>query len=389
MNGCFVLYPFELGETLTKRINVGVSTDNSFGCELAEDVVCMEDIPPYDVSLRDGWAISTTEGNHTLVGELVKNGEQPALLQKNGSRWINTGGFLPLAADAVVSDSDPQAPDFAADVYPYENVLPRGTEWTKGSLILKKGTVLGAGAQALLFEAGIENIRVWKRPSAAILATGHEIAEAGALSSAGRHSSNAVYLMNLLSGLGLTDTAIFYAKDEADSIADRLEVLAQSFDFIITVGGTGQGKSDMLRLALKRAGAKQSEDQTKLSSSLPFVCANLKGAVLFGLPGNPLGFVNIVQRVVLPVIWQSFRTDPFFVRRQKVFMGFDYEGKAGDICVQLAPFEGRVIALPVQKGSGRSSAFRDAAAAIPNPQGRRIEAGEAVEAQLFFNGLLS
>ena len=110
---------------------------------------------------------------------------------------------------------------------------------------------------------------------------------------------------------------------------------------------------------------------------------------MFGLPGNPLGFVNIVQRVVLPVIWQSFRTDPFFVRRQKVFMGFDYEGKAGDICVQLAPFEGRVIALPVQKGSGRSSAFRDVAAAIPNPQGRRIEAGEAVEAQLFFNGLLS
>lgn len=82
MNGCFVLYPFELGETLTKRINVGVSTDNSFGCELAENVVCMEDIPPYDVSLRDGWAISTTEGNHTLVGEPVKNGEQPALLQK-------------------------------------------------------------------------------------------------------------------------------------------------------------------------------------------------------------------------------------------------------------------------------------------------------------------
>ena len=133
---------------------------------------------------------------------------------------------------------------------------------------------------------------------------------------------------------------------------------------------------------------KQSEDQTKLSSSLPFVCANLKDAVLFGLPGNPLGFVNIVQRVVLPVIWQSFRTDPFFVRRQKVFMGFDYEGKAGDICVQLAPFEGKVIALPVQKGSGRSSAFRDAAAVIPNPQGRKIEAGEAVEAQMFFNGLL-
>ena len=143
MNGCFVLYPFKLGETLTKRINVGMSTDNSFGCELAENVVCMEDIPPYDVSLRDGWAICSSEGNHTLTGEPVKNGEQPALLQKNGACWINTGGYLPIGADAVVSDSDPQALDFAADVYPYENVLPKGTEWTKGSLILKKGTVLG------------------------------------------------------------------------------------------------------------------------------------------------------------------------------------------------------------------------------------------------------
>ena len=74
MNGCFVLYPFKLGETLTKRINVGISTDNSFGCELAENVVCMEDIPPYDVSLRDGWAICSSEGNHTLT-ELKKERE--------------------------------------------------------------------------------------------------------------------------------------------------------------------------------------------------------------------------------------------------------------------------------------------------------------------------
>lgn len=63
MNGCFVLYPFKLGEALTKRINVGISTDNSFGCELAENVVCMENLPPYDVSLRDGWAICSSEGN--------------------------------------------------------------------------------------------------------------------------------------------------------------------------------------------------------------------------------------------------------------------------------------------------------------------------------------
>lgn len=171
MNGCFVLYPFKLGEALTKRINVGISTDNSFGCELAENVVCMEDIPPYDVSLRDGWAICSSEGNHTLTGEPVKNGEQPALLQKNGACWINTGGYLPIGADAVVSDSDPQALDFAADVYPYENVLPKGTEWTKGSLILKKAPSSAPGRRLCslrqelrIFAFGsVPRLRSWRR----------------------------------------------------------------------------------------------------------------------------------------------------------------------------------------------------------------------------------
>ena len=82
MNGCFVLYPFKLGEALTKRINVGISTDNSFGCELAENVVCMEDIPPYDVSLRDGWAICSSEGNHTLTGEPLKTGSSLLVTKK-------------------------------------------------------------------------------------------------------------------------------------------------------------------------------------------------------------------------------------------------------------------------------------------------------------------
>lgn len=389
MKGSFVLYPVNLDNFLTKKTNVCVNAANSYGSELSQDVICQDDIPPYDVSLRDGWAIRTEDVFHSEILNPVVNGVGPEPFKEGSSRWINTGGYLPSGADAVVAEGHPEEVGFASDAYPLENVLPRGSEWRKGQIILKRGTVLGASEQALLFEAGIENISVWKRPSVAVLATGHEICEAGADHTAGRHSSNSVYLINLLNGMGLTDTAIFYAKDEVNSIADRLELLSAYYDFVVTIGGTGQGKSDVLRNALRKVGAEQDDDETKLASSLPFICSRVKNAAIFGLPGNPLGFVNIVQRVVIPTVWQSFRSGNFPFERKKVYMGFDYEGKAGDICVQLAEFEAKTIALPVQKGSGRSSAFRDASAIIANPSGLKLSAGSAVEALLFFDGILS
>ena len=265
-------------------------------------------------------------------------------------------------------------------------MLPKGTEWQKGDLILKAGTVLEAAQQALLFEAGIQEVSVYKRPSVAILATGHEIVEAGSEIKKGRHSSNATYLSNLLNGLGLTDTAIFFAKDSAVEISSRLISLGEYFDFIITVGGTGQGKSDMLRKAMKMAGASVNKDGTRLSSSLPFVYGKMNKSILIGLPGNPLGFICLAQRLVLPQIWSSFMSSPLPVKKIDVVMGFNFQGKAGDICVQLAPLGETMIALPLQKGSGRSASFRDAQAIIKNPTGQRLNANQTVEAELFFNG---
>lgn len=388
MSNIFILYPPTNGIPLVKVTNKVVLTENSFGNELAKDVFSREDIPPYDVALRDGWAINSGETTHSLCLESVHNGENPKTHRPGSRRWINTGGFLPDGADAVVQASDPASSDFGQDVYANENVLPRGTEWSSGSLILKAGTVLGAAEQALLFEAGISELTVLSKPSVAILATGHEISEVGAASRGARHASNSVYLLNLLHGLGLTDVAIFYSKDDEASISDRLSVLGTVYDFIITIGGTGQGQSDKLRGAITHAKGVFAEDKTHLSSSLPFVLAQVGPSTLFGLPGNPLGFINIVQRVVLPHLWGCFRTEPFPFRRERVYTGFDYEGRPGDICVQLARFEGKLIALPVQKGSGRSAAFRDAMAVIPNPNGASFEAGSCLQAELFFNGLI-
>lgn len=214
MNGNFVLYPFSRPPLPFEKVKITSPLANSFGLELAEDVISQENIPPYDVATRDGWAIATEDKHYPLKSPAIVNGEGPKYLEVDSYCWINTGGYLPERADAVVSNKEPSDPEFGLDTYPLENVLPKGSEWQRGELILKAGTVLAAAQQALLFEAGIQEVTVYKRPSVAILATGHEIVEAGSESivKRGRHSSNATYLSNLLNGLGLTDTAVFLQK---------------------------------------------------------------------------------------------------------------------------------------------------------------------------------
>lgn len=388
MSGYFILYPSALPKDFLPPKKTSVPLFDALGLELTEDIFASENIPPYSVSLRDGWAVSS--GCLAVLHEeaAVVNGDDPLRLGEQACRWINTGGYLPIGADAVYSSESGAKPESGKCVYPGENVLEAGSEWKKGDCLLRASSIIGASESALLIEAGVQRVPVYARPSVAILATGHEIVENGFSPESVRHSSNAHYLQQLFCGLGLTDVSLFFAPDNAVTIADRISLLKDTYRLIVTVGGTGTGRSDMLRKAIIKAGGTPIDDGAALCSSLPFVCARLGKSSLLGLPGNPLGFAALSQRLALPLVWQAFRTDPYPRRFVSVVMGFDAEAKAGDICVQLAPHGADLIALPIQKATGRSCVFRDMRAFIPNAGGQALPAGARVQAELFFNGLL-
>lgn len=388
MSGYFILYPTTLPNNFLRPKKTLALLSDALGLELTEDIFASENIPPYSVSLRDGWALSSACPEVLNEEAPIVNGDKPSQLGEKACRWINTGGYLPVGADAVYCSESGAKPESGKCVYSGENVLEAGSEWKKGDCLLRASSVVGASESALLTEAGVLQVPVYARPSAAILATGHEIMENGFSPESVRHSSNAHYLQQLLCGLGLTDVSLFFAPDNSDTIADRLSLLKDVYPLIVTVGGTGTGRSDMLRQAIVKAGGVPINDGAALSSSLPFVCARLGKSSLLGLPGNPLGFTALSQRVALPLVWQSFRTDPYPRRYATVVMGFDAEAKAGDICVQLAPHGADLVALPIQKATGRSCVFRDMRAFVPNDKGEALPAGTRVKAELFFNGLL-
>jgi molybdopterin biosynthesis enzyme len=377
-----------------KRKIVQVPINDGLGCELAENVVSETDIPPYSQALRDGWAARSSETGPWVIDGSVENGTIPEQLRPGYCMHINTGGFLPLGADCVIPEKEARRDGIVVSAsrrwsYFEENVLPQGCEWRKGELLLKTHSLLSAAEIALLSDAGVESVNIYKKPRISILATGSEITDVpGSFREKGvRHGSNGIYLTNLLKTLELSADNFRVISDNSVLIAEELLSLSAVSDYIITIGGTGKGQKDLIRDALRISGAREFVSDTALTDSLPFVEASLGETQILGLPGNPLGFVSLTQRVLLPRLWLFFRSAPLPFPNTHAELGFDIDAKAGEVCVELIRGTSGWIALPVMKGTGRTSVFQKVSGVIPNPHGLALAAGTRVLVELFISSL--
>lgn len=155
---------------------------------------------------------------------------------------------------------------------------------------------------------------------------------------------------------------------------------------IVSIGGTGRGTHDLTRRAIAAAGGTVIEGTGDVKGAPPFVLADLGGTPLVGLPGNPLGAVMIIQRVLLPMLEEDFGLT--LPRREVVdaTLACDADIDAeGDLCVTLdRNEEGRLVATPVRKGSCRTRLFAVEAGTV-SVKPCCLRAGETVPVERFFN----
>ena len=385
----FVLKPWVLPAGWLSSDVRRVPLCESLGTVLEETVSSRSDVPGYDLSLRDGWAVRTADATaRRICGESVMNGVRPEALAPGEARWVNTGGMLPEGADAVIAAYD--ASDTAAlSLEPEEgrHIQRRGSEWHAGDVILKKGTLIGAGELALMMEAGIETVSVAALPSVGIVGTGSELLRQGCRgpNSPMRCSSDTCYLRALLTAAGIRSVQVRLCGDSSDEIAAAIKDLRRTSTFLITVGGTGRGQKDLTRRGIETAGGHLYEEPGCSGGALPFIAAELDGAPVVGLPGNPLGALMIAQRVILPLLRERCRQplrDLGLVKA--VFDGEIPTLVDGELCVRLTEESGRLIARPVKKGTGCSKLFRTAGGVV-TLVGRPLSAGETVTVSRFLN----
>jgi molybdopterin molybdotransferase len=306
-------------ETLSARACVGereivdlaTAPAAAVGRVLAENIVADRNYPPFNRSIRDGFAVRAADVAQPGA-KLRVTGESRAGVAFDGSVGpgecvrILTGAPLPRGANAVVMHEYTREEgefivfDQAARVGQY--YVLAGAEARIGEVVVTRGTRLGYAELAVAAEVGGARLEVCRRPRVAILSTGDELVDVdGAPGPFQIRNSNNVSLAAQVALSGAEPVMIGHARDEIADLRARIEQGLQ-FDMLLLSGGVSAGKYDLVENVLSELGAEFLFDAVAIRPGKPVVFGWCRGKPVFGLPGNPVSTMVTFELFVVPAI---------------------------------------------------------------------------------------
>jgi molybdenum cofactor synthesis domain-containing protein len=337
---------------------------------LKENVVSTLDIPPFNRSTVDGFAVKAedtfgAEENQPAkltVRGTVNIGEPPKIrLVKGEAAEIVTGAPLPEGADAVVmvEDTDREAAELRVyrAVTKDGNVMKRGTDIQKGETALKTGQVLGASEIGVLAALGLTKAKVFKVPMIAVLSTGGEITEPGKQLLAGKiYDINAYSLSTAVRESGGKPVYLGVVPDDKTLLRKAVEHALASADMVLTSGGVSVGPHDLTPQivdSLGEPGVLVSGIAVKPGK--PTTIALIGKKPVFALPGHPTSALLIFHLFARPVIQLMSGKPAVEAKTVKALAAkrmFQAKGRRTFVMVKLkCAKSGRLVAEPVETGA--------------------------------------
>ncbi len=328
------------------------------GRVLAADVVAPIDLPPFDNSAVDGYAVAhgalAASGPSTLpVSGRIAAGHGAGHDAAEGTAVrIFTGAPMPEGCDTVFMQEDVVVLDDGSVRLPEglkrgANTRPRGEDVARGTTVLEAGRRCDARDVALLAALGVAEIEVRRRPRVAVFSTGDEIRNPGtALGPASLYDSNRFSLMALLKRAGCDVTDLGILPDKLAATAERLGNAAAGHDLIVTSGGVSTGEEDHVKAAVEARGALHFW-RLAIKPGRPVAIGTIAGAAFVGLPGNPVAVFVTYAHVLRPIVAALAGARVVAVPRQTIVADFAYSKKAGRreyVRVSLATRDGRTVA---------------------------------------------
>jgi molybdopterin molybdotransferase len=285
-----------------------VSFDAALGRVLAEDARAAVDLPPFDSSAMDGFALRSadTPGQLPVVHRIAAGSPAPRALEPREAMGIATGGAVPPGADAVIPfEYVVQNDNEIAIEDPVEvgaNVRPAGGDIHVGETVVEIGTHLEARHLAALAAAGISEVQVARRPRAAVVVTGSELRPPGEPLAPGQiYEANGILLEGQLRSAG---AEVERSGSVPDEKAAHRDALARGFeaDVLVTSGGVSVGPHDLVRSVLAELGVDEVFWGVSVKPGKPISFGVAGRRLVFGLPGNPVSVLVGFELFVRPAL---------------------------------------------------------------------------------------
>jgi molybdopterin molybdotransferase len=295
------------------------------GCVLAEDVTAPWDLPPFDNSSMDGYAVHAADVSNAcpesptvlpVVGDIAAGRPEPDRIPPGQAARIMTGAPMPAGADAVVpvewTDGGIAEVAINRPAREGQHIRRQGDDVQVGKTVLEAGVRLGAAQIGLLAAVGRDRVVVRPRPRVVVLSTGSELVEPGEPIGPGQITdSNSFMLTVAVREAGAIAYRAGIVRDDPRTLMDALEDQLIRADLVITSGGVSAGAHDVVKAVLSQLGTVKFE-RVAMQPGMPQGFGHIGPDMtpIFTLPGNPVSAFVSFEVFVRPVLRRLFGVEP-------------------------------------------------------------------------------
>ncbi len=333
-------------ENVTAIQSEQIPLAKSLGRIPRENLLSLSPKPDFDQSTRDGFVIGPLEQKQLsgpglsfqLCGEIAAGSWTNRMLEPGQAMRITTGAMIPSGGVRVVQFEDCHERDGILTVPTpifmarEQFVRSKGSDFQKNVILVKKGKVISPDDFLLLTENGHTDFEVFGVPKVSLLCTGSELVSPGANVIKGKKvSGNSVYLSMLLEGLGAQCSRLALVPDEETMITQALEEeLDRKPAMIITTGGMGPGKYDLVERTFRKHGGQILYSKLMLRPGKATLFGLLKGIPFFALPGPPPAVKLLFHELIVPALKKMMGYQNFELRRVKALLSHEIKVQKSD-----------------------------------------------------------
>ena len=361
--------------------------EGALGFAISKNIVSPFDVPEFDNSAMDGYALCGLYQEYQLVGEVAAGDSKDIKLQDGEAVRIFTGAKVPNNATAVMMQEKASVTDSTLflDEMPKvgQNIRKKGGQLTEGQAVFEQGHILNPPSLALMGSLGLSQLEVFSKPRVNIITTGNELVKPGEPKTEGQiYESNSYAISGALRQFGFQHHQKTQIKDDFEATKAGIKTALESCDVLIISGGISVGDYDFVKQSLEENGVNELFYKVFQKPGKPLYFGRKDNQFVFALPGNPASSLTCFYAYVLPLLQKLSGYGNYGLPTYQFPIKHAYENRFGrPSFLKAAVVDGKVEILDGQGSSMIQSMAKGNALAFVD-DGEVLNEGDLVKCKL-------